>query len=249
MLFRSPNPADQSFNKDFKFYAETYIKKTKGKPLGEARIWRNVPRKKFQDQWGLWTKNANLPRNKVPEIDDYDNDRPREGYYNGGSSLRRGGDFEDKSASDYMREANYNFGEGYKRWNEAGGKLDSSFDEGYERWKKSQGEGEDIAGSNAADHLRAANYDFMGGYENWKRAGGKMDSSFDEGNAEEKSQHRQDDPDRGTKSSPTRKSEGRERKHRRYDRDSDSDYESDASRGPQYPSAPSGAGNRDYEDA
>ena len=145
-----------------------------------------------------------------------------------------------------MREATYDFGAGYKRWKKAGGKMDSSFDEGYDRCKKSQGKGGDTAGSNATDHLRATNCDFMGSYENWKKA---RDSSFDEGNAKWNSPHRQDDPDRGIKSNSTRKSESEERKHRRYDRDCGSDYEGDATMGPQYPSKPRGARNADYEDA
>ena len=225
------NPADHPIHKDVKFHAETFIMKTKGKPLSEARIWRNVLRKKFQDEWGPWARNMNMPWDEVPGIDDDDKDRSRMGY-DGGSSPRRGGDVKDKSAADYMSEANYDFGEGCSRWKEAGGKMNSSFDEAYERWKKCQGKGGDKAGYNATDYLRAAHYDFRGGYENWKRAGGKMDSSFDEGYAKWKSQHRQDDPDRGTKSSSTRKSERLARKHRRYDSDNGSDYESDASVGP-----------------
>ena len=76
--------------------------------------------------------------------------------------------------------------------------METSFDEGYERWKKSQGKGGETAGYNASDDLRAANYDFIGGYEKWIRAGGKMESSFDEGDANWKPRHPQDDSDEET---------------------------------------------------
>ena len=239
-----PNPADYLFNKDVKFYAETFIKRTKGKPLGKARIWRNILSKKFQDEWGPWARNMNMPWDEIPGIDGDDNDRSKKGY-DGDSSPRRDGDIKGKSASDYMREANYDFGEGYRRWKEAGGKMDSSFDEGYERWKKSQGRGGDTAGMIATERMPAANYNFMGEFENWKRAGGKMHRSTEEGYQRWKSQH----ADKLNKSTSARKSERRDKTRRDYESDSGSDYETDASLGTQHPSAPCGAENFEYEDA